>query len=318
MRISQKIKRILTALATVILVGTQGTGVLAAENNILLKAPVEGFPYRIYKVGEVQSDGECVLQGAFADAAVNMNIQTAADSADAALALSGYADVKGIQPTLSGNTGADGTAGIKLTDGELYLLKEESYKVGVTTYRSVARLFTASQIEVDSDGMRVLVVKYESIEEGEKKEVTYTVRKIWDDKKGMKRPQNVTVLLLKNGQVFETVTLSQVNNWTYSFTVLDDGSVFSVQEDNIPEDYVSIVSKRDYTFMVTNTLLDTPGQENTPTSTPNTSLTSESTHRGAPKTGDISLRGPIALIALSGVILLIFGIRFIKSRKERG
>lgn len=35
----------------------------------------------------------------------------------------------------------------------------------------------------------------------------------------------------------------------------------------------------------------------------------------APETGDIALWGPIVLIALGVVILLIFGIRFFKSRK---
>ena len=54
-------------------------------------------------------------------------------------------------------------------------------------------------------------------------ETEVNVTKVWndaDDQDGY-RPDDVTVNLLANGEVIDTVTLSEENSWSYSWTKLD-------------------------------------------------------------------------------------------------
>ena len=81
-----------------------------------------------------------------------------------------------------------------------------------------------------------------------------TVRKVWDDD-GIDRPEQVTVALLREGSVAETVVLNQENHWIYTWSELDDDAVWSVEETNVPDGYtesyttegstVTIINKKD-------------------------------------------------------------------------
>ena len=314
MRISQRVVRILLVPMLFLLMGGNFIKASAAQSDIILKTPVAGFPYRIYKIGEISADGAYVLQGAFADSAINMNIQNVDDATNAARALSGYVDEKGIAPDSMGQSDGEGMATLSLTEGALYMIKEESYKVGGTTYRSVSRLFTPSQIDQDINGDRILLVKYELINEGEEQEVSYTVRKVWDDGQGERRPGSITVCILKNGQVFDRIVLSGDNNWTDRFTVLDDGSIFNVMEENVPGNYQFSVSERDHTFVINN-VEPVPSDPGTGRD-PENPVDPTNPTGNSPKMGDISLRWPIILLVLGGSILLLSGMRLKKSNKR--
>jgi len=73
--------------------------------------------------------------------------------------------------------------------------------------------------------------------------LTLNVTKVWndtDDKDGL-RPENITVELLANGEVNQTVVLDSSMNWTYSFTdlrVYKDGKIINYTiNEMVPEGY---------------------------------------------------------------------------------
>ncbi|MBE6037805.1 MAG: Cna B-type domain-containing protein [Anaerofustis stercorihominis] len=65
---------------------------------------------------------------------------------------------------------------------------------------------------------------------------TLTVKKVWDDDNSKDRPESVKVNLLGDGEVVETVVLSDENDWTYTWETLDDRYTWSVEE-VVPKDY---------------------------------------------------------------------------------
>ena len=88
------------------------------------------------------------------------------------------------------------------------------------------------------------------------------VTKAWEDKNNQDgvRPSSVTVRLIADGQPTDkTLTLTEANNWTGSFTDLDeykDGKkiVYTVKEENVGNGYTSVVTKTgENNFTVTNT-----------------------------------------------------------------
>lgn len=84
----------------------------------------------------------------------------------------------------------------------------------------------------------------------------YTVTKTWKDGDGEGRPENITVVLLKNGKTFTSAQLNADNSWSQTWTDLpvytftrEDGTLksvtkntYTVEEVNAPAGYVSSVS----------------------------------------------------------------------------
>lgn len=95
-------------------------------------------------------------------------------------------------------------------------------------------------------------------------DVEITVVKKWvDDAKG--RPDSITVQLLENGKVAETVTLNEFNKWTHTWGVLSGESEWDVKEANVPKGYTASYETNGTVVTITNTekLIQT-GQLNWP------------------------------------------------------
>ncbi|MGN1408935.1 MAG: Cna B-type domain-containing protein, partial [Eubacteriales bacterium] len=99
--------------------------------------------------------------------------------------------------------------------------------------------------------------------------VTRKVLKVWDDD-GHKaeRPKSITVKLLKNGVVYDTVVLSAKNNWRYTWNGLSSGSRWTVVEDE-NDNYTVDVTREGVTFVITNTYKEeTPDKPEPPETNP--------------------------------------------------
>ena len=88
------------------------------------------------------------------------------------------------------------------------------------------------------------------------------VTKAWEDKNDQDgvRPNSVTVRLIADGvPTDKTLTLTKANNWTGSFTDLDEYKagkkiVYTIKEETVGNGYISVVTKTgENTFIVTNT-----------------------------------------------------------------
>ena len=64
-----------------------------------------------------------------------------------------------------------------------------------------------------------------------------TVRKVWSDGNAYHRDDVVTVALLRDGEIVKTQELSEDNQWTYTFDRLREGYVWTVEEQEVPENY---------------------------------------------------------------------------------
>ena len=122
-----------------------------------------------------------------------------------------------------------------------------------------------------------------------KGEVTYKAVKSWRDG-GQDRPVSVSVEVRRDGQLQQSVTLSAKNNWVYTWKAVDDGSVWTVNEVNVPEGYTVGIQRSGDTFSITNTKPETPAGN-------------------IPQTGDTTnVTLYVLLMAASGLALLVMGI----------
>ena len=114
--------------------------------------------------------------------------------------------------------------------------------------------------------------------------VTYTelsVSKAWHVSDAIDYPDSVEVVLYRDGEVYDTQTLSDENDWCYRWTELDDSYTWTVDEPNVPKDYEKSLKQEDTHVTITNSHVNT--------------------HDDSPKTGDASFTGiMLAAAALSG------------------
>lgn len=78
-----------------------------------------------------------------------------------------------------------------------------------------------------------------------------TVKKIWSGA-GNDHPDSVTVNLLRDGEVYDTVTLSSENNWKHTWNNLDDDYRWSVVEADVPDGYTVSYSTSGTTIIIEN------------------------------------------------------------------
>ena len=82
------------------------------------------------------------------------------------------------------------------------------------------------------------------------------VKKVWELNGTGTASDSVTVNLLKNGKVDKTVVLNQGNNWSYTWSLLDDSYTWTVSEADVPEGFTSTITKDGLTFTITNTYVE--------------------------------------------------------------
>lgn len=131
-------------------------------------------------------------------------------------------------------------------------------------------------------------------------ETKLTVKKVWrggDDH----RPDSVTVHLLKDGRVVDTVILSKENGWKYTWEGLDSDARWTVAEE-VPEGYTVKYSSGGKTITITNTRPDSP---ETPTTPDNPKLI---------QTGQ--LNWPVPILAGAGMVLVVLGWLLMRDKRE--
>ena len=93
-----------------------------------------------------------------------------------------------------------------------------------------------------------------------------TVNKVWVLDDGGEAPVSVTVELLRNNRVYEEVTLDEDNDWSHTWTHLDDRYNWKVREADVPDGFTAEISYRGTTWTITND--DIPEDPETPPEEP--------------------------------------------------
>lgn len=265
-------KRILSALlvllAVLLPVRAQALGRIDTQRAVTLTiqytcdgkaAPNVGFD--LYRVADVSEDMRFTLTGAFQGYPVSLEDQSASGWRALAATLAGYAERDALKPLASGKTDQRGTLIFPAKGGTmrpgLYLALGGSYQSGRYTY--TAEPFLVSLPDLNDTGTNWLYnvtvsPKYTVWDEDDPENDTISRRvlKVWRDKGNEdSRPTKVTVELLRNGRVYDTVTLRKSNNWRYTWDDLDARYRWTVVEQAVPG-YTVSVSREGATFVVTN------------------------------------------------------------------
>ena len=84
--------------------------------------------------------------------------------------------------------------------------------------------------------------------------IDITVNKVWkNDKEAGKRPDTITVILYKDGEKYDSKTISEKDKWTCTWKDLPSQYKWTVDEGSLPAGYTKDISLKGTTFTITNT-----------------------------------------------------------------
>lgn len=166
--------------------------------------------------------------------------------------------------------------------------------------------------------------------------ISVTVNKIWRSDQSLDvRPTSIVVSLYGSGMLVDTVTLNDLNSWSYTWTGLSATAIWSIEEHNVPSGYMESYLKSGNIFTIQNTYTpeieqdqptpdtETDPPENSGSAGGNTGdwdvlypedggNMNPDTGSGLPQTG--ALVWPIPILAVCGVVFLSIGLFL---RRER-
>ena len=216
-------------------------GSLTIENY-----PVKGAQFRAYEVASF-SGGKLVLTDGFRDAKItglsslDLNDMTSSDWSTLAASLASYEGLASMTPVVSG-TDEEGNPTFDFgTNLGLYLIEGDRAAVGEAEDKVVYTPQTfLAPVPSYADGDPTQGYIYDVTCDMAGKYSTqaykgYEVRKVWKDTPDEKRPVSIAVdiVAVRDGveTPYQTVTLSEKNNWTWKWTVdADDETAFKIHE----------------------------------------------------------------------------------------
>ena len=259
---------------------------------------LSGVSFALYRVASVAESGELTPTEAFSQFDVMIRGENDDAWRELATTLEGYVQRDALVPAATQVSDADGIARFTGLETGLYLVLGKRLTLNGYYYDPMPFLILLPaldaennvwiyDVEADVKFSVAPVPVYPSWDE-------LRVIKAWDDEGHEdQRPQSITIQLLRDGEVYDTVVLSAENGWRYSWSKLDAGHRWSVTED-IPDGYTVTVRREGDAFVVTNTYSGKmPGKP---------------TDSGGklPQTGQ--LWWPVPLLLASGLLLVVLGL----------
>lgn len=275
------------------------------------KTALSGAKFSIYRVADADETGELTVRSEFDEFDLDIRGKNDRRWREMAQTLESYVLRRELTPADSGKTDKTGmltfpTQGKTLVAG-LYLVIGERHTQGGNDYDAEPFFVLLPTQDLENNewvydvSANVKFGKTPVPDDGDT--VTRKVLKVWDDDGAEdSRPQEITVELLRNGKVYDTVKLSEKNNWRYTWLDLDADARWSVTEKTV-SGYTVSITREGITFVVTNT--KKPDRTDTPDTPVKPSTPSSPAKPTLPQTGAVWWH--VEALALSGLVFLILG-----------
>lgn len=249
-------------LATIGLSAPAATAATAVEGSITVtyqyqEAALNNADINLYRLADWSAKGGYTPTGDFANHTaypvdwdiLNADQQTLRDFANT---MAGYIAVN--KPAAE-NTLKTDSAGVatfnQLKDG-LYLAVVAPYQGNVLTCQTAAMLVALPNVHKPAADQRTLSIEPKA-DCAVPPTTTISVTKVWKDKDQSKRPESVTMNLLQDGKIYDSIMLNNANDWKYTWKGLQTKHEYTVVEANVPGNYTALIDRENNDYTVTNT-----------------------------------------------------------------
>lgn len=278
---------------------------------------LKAVEFSLYHVAAVDETGELTVLAPFDTCGVNLDIRGKNDAAWMAVAvtLEGCVQARNIPAAASGSTDAAGILEFPAVEEGtlapgLYLVTGLRHAQGGYYYDPAPFmvLLPGHGSEDEWAYQVAAAVKFDrtDVPSEDDDTVDRVVKKVWKDGDSEERPTSVTVQLLRNGEVYETVTLTEAERWRYAWAGLDAHDRWTVAETDVPAGYTVSVTREGAVFTVTNRLREDSEEPAVPDDPVHPDTRSRPDMPTLPQTGQ--LWWPVPLLLCGGLALICVGL----------
>lgn len=242
--------------------------------KITLHFIVPDCTFSAYQVAEISENGTYAITEQYSSLSVDWTSLEEDDWYDLIQTLDTLTVSESLKAAQTAVTDESGDAVFSGLSAGIYLIRSERVEADGCVYEASSML-----IEADGTDQVIEITKYTS--ETLPVTVEVTVRKIWTQDDKSKRPSQITVNLLRDGEVYDSAVLSADNNWSASWSELDAAYSWIVAESQIPDGYTVTYEQEEYFFVIVNT-----GEEETEAETETGETKSGETKIGETESGE--------------------------------
>ena len=258
--------------------------------------PISGMKFDVYLISTVDECGELTVNDRYRDFADDLDIRGKNDEAWRQMAQVLAREISldtNLKPSCSAVTDADGVAKFADIPMGLYLIMGSGVEKDGYVYSTTPFFVMLPEQDMSSNTWNYRVVA--NAKPGrEPVKADFEVIKVWkDDCHKDQRPQSITINLICDGEVFDTIALPHNGAWSYTWKDLESNHQWTVTEKKEDGYQDADVQQEGNTFIVTNTC-DKP---TTPTQPGKPSL---------PQTGQ--LWWPVPALIAAGLLFVVIGL----------
>lgn len=256
----------------------------------------EGETVKIYKAAELSSDFKYTVRRELAKYSVDMsNVTAQSEWNGITAAIASYIIADNIQPDKTAVTDNEGKVSFSGLSCGMYFVSAVRVQRESLIYSFEAFLISVPNLnENGAWNYEVSAFPKVTVTEPTLQEISYKAVKAWRDTGNTaKRPKNIEIEIYKNEVFYKKQTLNADNNWSCSWNAVDDGSVWTVAERNVPKGYAVSITEPNNAFSKTEKVFSVVN-----------------IYRGDdPETGDVAdVMRYIILMCVSGIVLITVGI----------
>ena len=211
--------------------------------------PIKGMRWEAFRIGSF--DGEKItIEGEFAKYPVYIDEISASAFADAASTLRDYAFSFKIKSDGSGTSKNDGSVTFRNLENGVYLVAARLMVKGEVSYYPTPALVVVDY-EINPENVIYPKISTAVIMAGQSE--YYELKKIWENSENLPyKPTEIVVDLYRDFEFFRTVTLTEENDWFYSW---ENSYVaeWSIIERRIPEGCCVIYRNDGRRYVMVNT-----------------------------------------------------------------
>lgn len=265
---------------------------------------IENVELSVYHCADV-IDNEYKMTEEFESTGVEFDYSSASALQTTANSLANVVVTDEISPVATALSNENGSAEFSQLEIGVYLVCGKSVVVDDKNYE-----FSPMIVEIKENTEENIVSygKFTVTDVEIPQPTDYKIVKLWENEKDITtyRPQSISVEIYFDGELFDTVTLSEQTQWSYAWTS-DKAGEWNVKEVSVPDEYAVTYKNDGATYTIVNKLDDsytnTPPTDNPP-----------STDTDIPQTGQ--LWWPVPVLVIVGLLCVILGLK-LNSKNEK-
>lgn len=179
--------------------------------------------FRLFYLAQVDDVINFTLTDRFSRYPISVDIQTTEGWNELAQTLKGYVLADGLTPDYAGSTSENGVLSFDHLKTGLYFVLGSKVSFGDYIYTIEPTIICLPNLIADQWDYAPTILPKSTRKQEPVPVTEIKVVKAWEDEGAERnRPDKITVNLLKDDRVYDTVTLSRANNWRYTWTELPE------------------------------------------------------------------------------------------------